>query len=70
MIMTEGPVWTVNAKNRETGERRKLEVSEDTIREAVFDSVCPCTGECECDVEPDGVCPNGWPSILIAAGLI
>jgi|Tabmets5t2r1_1033131.scaffolds.fasta_scaffold182096_2 hypothetical protein len=24
----------------------------------------------ECEVEPDGVCPHGYPSLLVLAGLI
>lgn len=35
-----------------------------------MDSVVPaCCSEC-CQVEPDGHCPHGFPSILIKAGII
>jgi hypothetical protein len=34
----------------------------------VVDSICEATDGCT--VEPDGVCPHGYPSWLIQAGLI
>jgi hypothetical protein len=40
------------------------------IDDAIFDSDVRCCGECECSIEPDGVCHNGWPSILLALGVI
>lgn len=52
------------------GERAEIKVDWDEVREAMFDGACTCTGECECTVEPDGTCPNGWPSALLALGLI
>ena len=29
-----------------------------------------CSGPCECEVEPDGWCPQGWYSIPLVAGVI
>lgn len=34
------------------------------------DSVVPACCEEECEVEPDGRCKHGYPSILLAAGMI
>ena len=42
--------------------------SEEQIEEWVFDSVCEATDGCT--VEPDGICPHGHPSWLLALGLI
>lgn len=42
--------------------------SMDQLEEWVFDSVCEATDGC--DVEPDGKCPHGHPSWLLALGLI
>ncbi len=38
------------------------------LQEWVFDSVCEATDGCE--VEPDGVCPHGYPSWMLYMGLI
>jgi len=41
------------------------------IQELVIDSMCPVLCEEGCgDVEPDGHCRHGHPSVLIAAGLM
>lgn len=40
----------------------------DELEEYVLDGICPATDGC--DVEPDGVCPHGHPSWLIALGMI
>ena len=34
------------------------------------DSGCPCVGPCECWIEHDGTCPNGYQSQFLAMGLI
>jgi hypothetical protein len=48
--------------------------SEDAYLEAikgyVMDSVCPAMCDEGCEVEPDGKCPHGCPSILLAIGMI
>lgn len=35
-----------------------------------YDSVVPALCTESCEVEPDGRCPHGCPSLLIAAGVI
>jgi hypothetical protein len=52
------------------GEKVEIKVDWEEVGEAMFDGACVCTGECECTVEPDGKCRNGWPSALLALGLI
>ena len=58
---------------------RKLSTSEtlelngldfDDLEELVFDSVVPACCEDGCEVEPDGTCPHGHPSILLEMGVI
>lgn len=60
--------WKVRVECRD-GER-VVEITEAEVHDAMFDSTVRCCGECECSVEPDGVCHNGWPSILLAMGVI
>ena len=36
----------------------------------VIDSVCPALCDEGCEVEPDGRCEHGCPSILLAMGMI
>ncbi len=41
------------------------------VEEALFDqSACPALCTEGCDVEPDGACPHGCPSVLLAIGMI
>lgn len=40
------------------------------LEELTFDSVCPALCKEGCEVEPDGTCPHGCPSILLAVGVI
>lgn len=40
------------------------------VNHLVMDSVCPALCEDGCEVEPDGCCEHGHPSLLIALGLI
>lgn len=40
------------------------------LNNLVMDSVCPALCEEGCEVEPDGRCEHGHPSVLIALGLI
>lgn len=44
------------------------EPDEEQLEEWVYDSVCDATDGCT--VEPDGVCPHGYPSWLLYLGLI
>jgi hypothetical protein len=51
-------------RNRHSGETRELTLTEEEAARAVYDSVNRCTGPCECEpIEPDAVCPHGWPAI-------
>jgi hypothetical protein len=40
------------------------------LEELVFDSVVPAVCTYGCEVEPDGSCPHGMPSILIHLEMI
>jgi hypothetical protein len=40
------------------------------LRTFVSDAVCPALCDEGCEVEPDGECEHGCPSVLLAAGLI
>jgi hypothetical protein len=42
----------------------------DTIEEIVFSSVVPACCSSGCEVEPDGRCQHGHPSVLIALGIM
>ena len=58
------------AFNAQSGLERIVEVPEELARDIIFDSVSPCSGRCEHEIEPDGICEEGWPAIaeLIATG--
>lgn len=57
--------------NIATGETRYIKVpSIDTLERAMSDGIDRCVGPCRCTIEPDGECPNGWPSRLRAMGMI
>lgn len=58
------------AINNITQEIRKGEVSLRALEKASDTGIDKCTGSCKCDVEPDGTCPQGWPSRCMAAGVI
>ena len=40
------------------------------LEEWFNDSGCPCSGECECWIEHDGICENGFQSWFLVMGLI
>lgn len=40
------------------------------LRELTIDSVCPALCDEGCEVEPDGTCEHGCPSVLLDVGLI
>ena len=46
----------VTVTNVHTGEQVSYSVSSDDLVDGNH-----CTGPCECSIEPDGVCPEGWP---------
>jgi len=58
------------ARNYKTGETATVRLTDDEAAYAVYDSVTRCSGECECPIEGDGTCPEGWPSVLIAIGVM
>lgn len=41
---------------------------EESLEEWVFDGVCESPDGCR--IEPDGTCEHGWPSWLIALGIM
>ena len=43
---------------------------DEALEEHGRDDVMPAMCTEECDVEPDGVCPHGNPSLLMALGII
>jgi hypothetical protein len=40
------------------------------LNDLTLDSVCPALCSYGCEVEPDGECEHGHPSVLVALGLI
>lgn len=53
-----------------SGETHSKIVTMEEVQAMVFDQdECVCSGPCECWVEPDGTCPNGWPSVLRSMGI-
>ena len=40
------------------------------LEELVSDSICPAMCTSGCEVEPDGKCEHGHPSIMLALGII
>ena len=53
---------------KETLELHGIEPYE--IESLVFDSIVPACCEEGCEVEPDGTCPHGNPSVLLEMGVI
>lgn len=41
-----------------------------TLEDCVMDSVVPACCDEGCEVEPDGECEHGHPSVLLALGMI
>lgn len=50
----------------------KKAIAEDgrELEEIAMDSVVPAVCSEGCQVEPDGECPHGFPSVLIVMGII
>jgi hypothetical protein len=59
-----------NARNVLTGESRPVKMSIKMAEKVSAGSMDKCTGPCRCTVEPDGTCPRGWPSRLIALHIL
>lgn len=46
-------------------------VDEEHVRNVTFDiQQDECIGPCECELNPDGECPNGYPAKLRAIGFV
>ena len=41
-----------------------------TLEDCVMDCICPACCSELCEVEPDGECEHGFPSVLIQLGMI
>lgn len=54
---------------KEQGYTKKSEVL-NAAQEFSFDGICPALCSEGCEVEPDGECEHGCPSLLIALGVI
>ena len=54
----------------EVAEEQGYENSTQLLTEKGLDSVVPACCSEGCEVEPDGYCEHGYPSILIEAGMI
>ena len=64
-------MFTGLATNDQTAETRAVRLSEDIARRVTYEQEhATCSGPCCCTVEPDGTCPEGWPSKLRAVGLV
>ena len=61
---------TGKATNEKTKATRPVVASLRTLDKASHSGVDRCSGPCQCRVEPDGHCPNGWPSRMLACGII
>lgn len=55
---------------REVAENYGYDDTMELLEAASSDSVVPSLCEDGCEVEPDGRCEHGYPSVLLAAGLI
>lgn len=51
-------------------EREGYDTLNDGLEEVGYDSVVPALCDESCEVEPDGRCEHGCPSVLVALGLI
>lgn len=60
---------TLSEYRTQEGLTNELEY-EERLEELVTDSICPALCIEGCEVEPDGHCEHGCPSLLLAAELI
>lgn len=58
------------AMNKRTLKTRWVKVGLEALQQAMYDGVDECSGPCECRIETDGTCENGWPSRMRAVGVI
>ena len=54
---------------REVAEREGVDLME-LLEEATFNGACPACCTEGCEVEPDGRCEHGCPSVMLAVGMI
>lgn len=52
------------------GEDGRIDMENELLQEILMDSVQPAMCDEECEVEPDGHCPHGAPSLSIVLGII
>ena len=63
MHNTEADDYYGVAENQITGETRLITVSAAHATQVLLSGVADhCAGNCDCSVEPDGVCGAGWPA--------
>lgn len=58
------------SREQEAAQVNAEELIEEYGEEALAGGIVPTRCEEGCQVEPDGVCPHGCPSVLLEAGLI
>jgi len=66
----EDTPFELTAYNAKLDEEHTIELSLNELRRLSLDSISMCSGPCECSVEPDAWCQEGWWSIPCVAGLI
>ena len=57
-------------QDTEQYQRSDYEPSIKDLESWFMDSGCPCSGTCECWIEHDGICENGFRSWFLVLGLI
>lgn len=67
--MPTGHHISVNQWRKDEGLEDEGEFME-RLQVATFDGVCPALCDEGCEVEPDGTCEHGCPSILIRMGMV
>ena len=56
--------------NTRISEKETLEMHGVSLSDLIYDSVVPACCSEGCEVEPDGECEHGNPSVLISFGVI
>jgi len=67
MINTTKNQYRISVK--QVAQERGLDVYE-LLEESGYDSIVPACCKEGCEVEPDGTCEHGCPSILLSLGVI
>ena len=62
-------MYSINEPHRIKA-KQALEESGKTLEDCALESVIPACCSDGCEVEPDGTCPHGFPSVLLAYGMI